>query len=48
MCNGTVTPPFHFVPPLSPPCIHAYVYVGMCELSMVEQRFVLFVKGVLQ
>ena len=38
-----------FVPPLSPPCIHTYIHVGgVCELSMVEQRFVLCAEGVLQ
>ena len=38
-----------FVRPLSPPFIHTYIRVrGVCELSMVEQRFVLCAEGVLQ
>ena len=47
-CSGTVTPPLSLCPtPFS--AIHTYVYVrGVCELSMVEQRFVLCAEGVLQ
>ena len=46
---GLSLPLCPFVPPLSPPFIHTYVYVrGVCELSVVEQRFVLCAEGVLQ
>ena len=45
---GTVTTPLSLHLSLSPlPAMRTYVYVrGLCELSMVEQRFVLCRRGI--